>query len=190
MSGGITDRTPTLAGIPNTATVHWSLKQMECYNELAEFLNINPKGNFPDELTIEEVYRNYQSLMGDNFFLVQRGQNIPEAKEIYEVLVALPGVRPRLYNNIVWLHLMYPEYDQALDIGKLHKYMDQALEKEINLNFYDAKACLYALEGDFVNAVKMEEAALLCPYDPFNKRTKAMQHLEMFKNGQVCRKVH
>jgi hypothetical protein len=60
---------------------------------------------------------------------------------------------------------------------------------EENLNFYDAKACLYAIRGDFKQAIEIVKQGLKLKTDPYGRRQKAESHLACFLKKEVCREL-
>lgn len=115
--------------------------------------------------------------------------NLKKAKRDYERSLELRNNDPATLCNHVWLHITNPVFDPSFDFQKLMSEINTALAMENNFNFYDAKACLYALNKDFKNAVLVAETDLKITTGYEKQREKAKAHLLCFKQNKVCRKI-
>lgn len=159
-------------------------KEMECYYKLTDSNQRHYLFNFNEN----NILGYYQFLIGMNFHF-RNTVNLKRAKEFYKRSIELDSDRPSTLNNYVWLHIMNPQLDNSFKDENMMKYIDRAIFLENNLNFYDAKACLYALQGNFDEALKVESEGLKLSYDPFFKRKKAQMHFQCFLNKEICREI-
>lgn len=111
------------------------------------------------------------------------------SREAYEASVTLRPNNPFIYNCYVWLHIRTPGLDKSLDLKKMHGYIDAAIKLEPNLLYYDAKACLYALNKDFKNAIAMEQIGLKHNDDSYHRRKEVIDRLNSFKANKFVRPV-
>ncbi|MDQ6531033.1 hypothetical protein [Flavobacterium sp. LHD-85] len=158
--------------------------KMECYYKLTDSNRSHYLFNFQEN----NILGYYLFLIGMNFHF-RNPVDLNRAKEFYELSIELDGDRPSTLNNYVWLHIMSPELDDSFKDKKMMVYIDKAISLEKNLNFYDAKACLYALQGNFAEALKVQSDGLKLLHDPFFKRKKAENHFKCFLKNEVCREI-
>lgn len=158
--------------------------KMEYYYKLTESNRNHYLFNFQEN----NILAYYQFLIGMNFHF-RNSVDLKRAKEFYKRSIELDSDRPSTLNNYVWLHIMNPQLDNYFKDEKMMTYIDKAISLESNLNFYDAKACLYALRGNFEEALKVQSEGLKLLYDPFFKRKKAEMHFQCFLKNEICREI-
>lgn len=175
---------------PNDGKAYPIESEIESFYRWENLLKAHPKQLLPPDLDFQATFYNYLAVRADLYFLNTSFKDISKAKRDYETLLKMGRNNEIVFINYVWLHIMYPQFDKSLDLKKLHSYIDSAFTFENNLNFYDARACLYAIKGDFLKAIKVEKEGLKVTYDPYNKRDKAQRHLECFEQKKVCRGIN
>ncbi|WP_202703801.1 hypothetical protein [Flavobacterium sp. UGB4466] len=142
---------------------------------------------YPYEIKANEVISNYKTLLADNIFEAKPLISITNARELYASAIKSSYRRPDLYGNFVWLHIMNPELSIYYNFEELKELIDQEIQLEKDVNHYDAKACLYAIKGDFDTALTISNVGLKCLNDKNRKIEKAVIHNSCFKLNKDCR---
>lgn len=127
---------------------------------------------------------------GSNFIDEKSEIDPRKAKSLLEKSLALRPNNTLTICNYIWLCIMNSELDDSYEIDDLIVWIDKAIHLEKNVNFYDAKACLYAMKGEFRKAIKLERRGLRVSNDRFNRRKKAEHHLSCFQEGEICRTIN
>ncbi|MCW3104766.1 MAG: hypothetical protein JWO09_3206 [Bacteroidetes bacterium] len=172
---------------PNEGKEHYNEKDMLHYSWIKDGKYNNTL--YPNYWNNNKIKVYYNFLLAYTLNFEKEFLNLQNAKLKYEECIRFDTQDPQVYNCYVWLFIMHPEFDSELDIGKLFKYIDKAIELEENFNFYDAKACLYAINNDFKNAIKFGELARDTKTGTSIRRGKADKHLDCFKRNDSCREL-
>lgn len=130
---------------------------------------------------------NYQSLLADNIFNNKPLISILNARDLYATVLKSSYREPGLTANFVWLHIMNPELDIYYNFDEFKSIIEHEIQCEKDVNHYDAKACLYAIKGDFETALTISNLGLACLNDKNGKREKATIHNSCFKLNRDCR---
>lgn len=174
---------------PNDATVHIDERTMESFYNVEKYQKSYTTNYFPKQLNVNEVLANYQLIWADNIWDKSPRISVTEARKIYLQVIESEYTIPSLYNNYVWLYVMNPELDEFYDSSILMEYINKAIEMQKDVNYFDAKACLLGLQGNFEDAILTAKMGLQCNYDFSNKRSKAENHLKCFIEKKVCRTI-
>lgn len=170
---------------PNDGLPYMDESEMECYRYLID----ENRKHYLLNLSNDDIRAYYLLLQAVKYQMEKGFKDIKKAKTAYEQCMQLKPRDPLILCNYVWLYIMNPELDGSFSKDRLLGMLDTALELEDNLNYYDAKACIYALSNDFATAIKLGEEALRHGYDPYERRDKAIKHLECFKERRTCRTI-
>ena len=174
---------------PNDGTLHKTDITMELFERATEYREKYKSNYFPYQLKPKEVLANYQVVLASNIFEDKPFISAITARQLYLKVFETSYRTIGFNNNFVWIHIMNPELDTYFNFDQLNNLIDQDIAIEKDVNYYDAKACLYALKGDFANAILISDMGLECTVDENGRREKAVAHNLCFNKKEVCRTV-
>jgi len=134
-----------------------------------------------------EVLSYYYTLRGSIFDYNNLYLNPKKAKRDYEKAIRISSNRAVTFNNLAWLYVVNPSFDNEFNLQKLLAMMDTAINRLNDRNYYDTKAGLYAQAGNFKSAIACLEQGIEVENDPDDVLDACKEHLAWFKLGITIR---
>ncbi|WP_159478718.1 hypothetical protein [Dyadobacter sp. 3J3] len=164
-------------------TYHLADSTLSCYH----YLNSINRNYYLRPWSLSQVYCYYYTLRAATYDYNPTYLNSKKARRDYKIALSYSTSQSVTLNNLVWMHVVHPEFDSELDYPKLFAMMDTAIGQLNDRNYYDTKAGLYAQKKDFKNAIICIRQGISVENDPDNVLSSCKRHLSWFEQGLSIR---